>query len=57
VRYHWFDVAPGSTRWEQAFSHDQGATWVTNWVMTSSREAELQRLAQGGGGLAPRAPR
>jgi hypothetical protein len=40
VRYDWFDVAPGSARWEQAFSYDQAATWATNWVMTLTREAE-----------------
>jgi hypothetical protein len=39
VRYDWFDVSPGSTRWEQAFSSDDGATWATNWVMTATREA------------------
>jgi len=38
VRYDWFDVEPGCTRWEQAFSRDGGATWATNWVMTSARE-------------------
>jgi hypothetical protein len=38
VRYDWSDVEPGSTRWEQAFSSDGGATWATNWVMTATRE-------------------
>lgn len=38
VRYEWFDVEPGSARWEQSFSYDGGATWETNWVMTSTRE-------------------
>lgn len=41
VRYDWFDVAEGSTRWEQSFSYDGGATWETNWVMTSTREDAL----------------
>jgi hypothetical protein len=40
VRYDWFDVSPGLTRWEQAFSRDGGATWDTNWVMTATREDE-----------------
>jgi hypothetical protein len=38
VRYDWFDVPDGSTRWEQRFSYDDGATWVANWFMTMTRE-------------------
>jgi hypothetical protein len=41
VRYDWFDVEPGSARWEQSFSYDEGATWEKNWVMTSTREDVL----------------
>jgi hypothetical protein len=32
VRFTWH--AKGPTRWQQAFSHDDGKTWHTNWVMT-----------------------
>lgn len=41
VRFTWFDVAPGRTRWEQAFSTDGEQTWSTNWTMTATRESEL----------------
>jgi hypothetical protein len=33
VRFTW-TAAPGEhPRWEQAFSHDEGKTWETNWEM------------------------
>ncbi|MBS2537938.1 hypothetical protein KGQ20_34815 [Catenulispora sp. NF23] len=38
VRYEWFDLAPGSTRFEQAFSFDGGETWAMNWITTGTRE-------------------
>lgn len=37
VRYVWADVSPVSAHWEQAFSVDDGRTWVTNWTMDFSR--------------------
>jgi len=39
VRFVWADVSPASARWEQAFSTDGGATWVTNWTMDFTRPA------------------
>ena len=39
VRYVWADVSPASARWEQAFSVDDGRTWLTNWTMDFSRPA------------------
>ncbi|MBO4255698.1 hypothetical protein [Streptomyces griseorubiginosus] len=37
VRYVWAGVSPVSAHWEQAFSVDDGRTWVTNWTMDFSR--------------------
>jgi hypothetical protein len=37
VRYVWAGVSPASAHWEQAFSVDDGRTWVTNWTMDFSR--------------------
>ncbi|UXY22913.1 hypothetical protein N8I84_32575 [Streptomyces cynarae] len=39
VRFVWSGVSPAAARWEQAFSVDDGETWVTNWVMEFSRRA------------------
>ena len=35
IRFLWQPAPP--TRWEQAFSFDDGTTWHTNWVMTFTR--------------------
>lgn len=37
VRFVWSDLGPDSAQWEQAFSHDDGQSWDTNWVMTMTR--------------------
>jgi hypothetical protein len=37
VRFVWSGVSATTARWEQAFSVDGGATWVTNWFMDFSR--------------------
>lgn len=37
VRFVWSDLGQDSARWEQAFSHDGGQTWDTNWVMNMAR--------------------
>ncbi|MFF7522199.1 hypothetical protein ACIP8U_01795 [Streptomyces pseudovenezuelae] len=37
VRFVWADVSPAGARWEQAFSVDDGRTWVTNWTMVFSQ--------------------
>ncbi len=37
VRIVWTGLADGAPRWEQSFSYDDGRTWATNWVITSTR--------------------
>ncbi|MER7755890.1 hypothetical protein [Kitasatospora sp. NPDC097643] len=37
ARYRWSGVTADAAHWEQAFSTDDGATWVTNWTMAFSR--------------------
>jgi hypothetical protein len=39
VRFIWSNLTATSTRWEQAFSPDGGATWEVNWIMESTRIA------------------
>jgi hypothetical protein len=43
TRFTWSHITPTSARWEQAASHDGGASWKTNWTMQFTRQ-----------GLAPR---
>jgi hypothetical protein len=37
VRYVWSCITATSARWEQAFSVDGEKTWITNWIMESTR--------------------
>ncbi|WP_248960682.1 hypothetical protein [Sphaerisporangium perillae] len=37
VRYIWSGITANSARWEQAFSVDGEKTWITNWIMESTR--------------------
>ncbi len=39
VRFLWDDLGPTQARWQQAFSHDGGQTWDTNWIMDMTRLA------------------
>ncbi|MFJ9241377.1 hypothetical protein [Streptomyces sp. NPDC101776] len=39
VRYVWSVFTGTGARWEQAFSVDDGETWVTNWTMDFTRPA------------------
>lgn len=39
VRFIWDDLGDGHARWQQAFSHDGGQTWDTNWVMEMTRRS------------------
>ncbi|MEU6178965.1 hypothetical protein [Streptomyces coeruleorubidus] len=41
VRFVWSGITPATARWEQAFSVDGGATWVTNWIMEFNRARDL----------------
>jgi hypothetical protein len=37
ARYIWSGITAGTAHWEQAFSADNGQTWITNWHMSLTR--------------------
>ncbi len=37
VRFLWTVISKEETRWEQAFSLDEGKTWETNWIIKATR--------------------
>ncbi|UUU29616.1 hypothetical protein JIX56_06805 [Streptomyces sp. CA-210063] len=39
VRFVWSGMSAASARWEQAFSLDDGANWLTNWTMEFRRRS------------------
>jgi hypothetical protein len=40
IRLLWQFESPKSCHWEQAFSINEGKTWVTNWTMDSTKMEE-----------------
>ncbi|NEB75005.1 hypothetical protein G3I40_07125 [Streptomyces sp. SID14478] len=39
VRFVWSGISATTARWEQAFSVDEGRTWLANWSMDFTRRA------------------
>ena len=39
ARFIWSGITGASAHWEQAFSTDDGQTWITNWLMDLTRRA------------------
>jgi len=37
ARFHWQKISPGSARWEQSYSYDNGKSWEKNWIMDFTR--------------------
>jgi hypothetical protein len=37
VRFVWSGITATTARWERAFSVDGEKTWITNWIMDSTR--------------------
>ncbi|NEC91562.1 hypothetical protein [Streptomyces sp. SID12501] len=48
VRFVWSEISDSTARWEQAFSADDGATWMTNWTMAFTRVAFPQKDGSSG---------
>jgi hypothetical protein len=48
VRFVWSGISDTTAHWEQAFSADDGATWITNWTMAFSRVAPPPQHASSG---------
>ena len=41
VRFTWSGADTDTPRWEQAFSHDGGESWETNWIMDFTRAGDV----------------
>ena len=39
ARFIWSGITGQAAHWEQAFSADDGRTWVTNWHMQLARRS------------------
>ncbi|MGW7065534.1 hypothetical protein ACWGII_11450 [Streptomyces sp. NPDC054855] len=42
VRFVWSGISASTARWEQAFSVDEGESWLINWTMRFTRQAASQ---------------
>ncbi|MFD8567488.1 hypothetical protein [Streptomyces sp. NPDC059639] len=45
ARFVWSGISATTARWEQAFSLDEGATWLPNWSMDFTRRATEERTS------------
>ncbi|WP_425827676.1 hypothetical protein [Streptomyces fractus] len=44
VRFTWSGISATTARWEQAFSVDEGRTWLPNWTMDFTRRAGTSQV-------------
>jgi hypothetical protein len=40
ARFLWTGISAAGAHWEQAFSTDEGGSWLTNWTMELTRAAQ-----------------
>ncbi len=46
-RYTFSDITPTSLRWDDAFSRDEGKTWIHSWIMEFNRVEDMPSWPQG----------
>ena len=51
VRFEWSQMHNGASRWQQAFSAGDDATWKVNWVMEFAQPVQRARGYQCASGI------